>query len=441
MDQGFAPTDGLKAMRKQVPHESPITATRGALRGPKPVTGEDKALAVAQGVRTTANLPFMLMLPALPMAALGWVAGKLKRDRTATVLGGGSRAMMDGMRQTKIENFLHTPATMVDMVADKAAEVGGRAQGWEAPLRARSEAIRGGADKLGAGLNKLIAPVRSLVGSGLEKVNLKQPVKAGLTRIGKLPVGAAVATVAATAGVTAIWLTRSKASKEHVQTVADMRKVFGENSPIVAEATKIYSKDKSRSVIGSALESANEALFVGFEAMPALGGSAFVGMMAGQMGLQSAQQMFVSENPIADAFKGLQMAQRGEIQVPKEQQAFWFQVIIGSTPEAQAKGGSRNRLAAAMGKELAQQGTTLDQFAEILGDKAKFTALATTATEKMDAAKAAKASHQPAAKETHTPTASPSHTQPTMLAAGPAAKVSGIAHQGMLHSQQLASAR
>lgn len=434
MDQGFVPTDALRTARKTATQESPIVATRGALRGPHAANGEDKALAVAQGVRTTANLPFMLMLPALPMAAGGWIAGKLKRNRTEVVMGGGSRALMDGMRQTEMKNALHTPATMLDMVADKAGAVGGRAQGWEAPLRARAESLRSGADKLGETLGKAFAPIRSVVGSGLEKMNLKEPVKKALGYIGKKPVGAGVAAVAATAGITAIWLTRSKAGKEHQQTVAEMRALFGENSPIVAEAGKIYSKEKSRSVIGSALESANELLFVGFEAAPALGGPAFVGMMAGQMGLQSAQQVFVTENAVADAFKGLQMAQRGEVKLPKEQQAFFFQMLIGSMPEAQAKGGSRNRLAAAMGKELALQGTTLDQFAEIVGDKAKFTALAHTATEKMEAAKAAPA-HSPTA---HAGAAKHHAAQPTMLAAGPAAKVSAVAHEGLLSSHQLA---
>lgn len=441
MDQGFAPTDGLKALRKSHAAESPVVASRGALRMPHAVTGEDKAIAVAQGVRTTANLPFMLMLPALPMAGLGWVAGKLKRDRTQTVLGGGSKAMMDGMRQTQMKDFLHTPATMVDMVADKAAAVGGRAEGWVEPLRGRSEALRAGADKIGGGMGKIIAPVRSFVGNALEKANLREPVKNALWRLGRLPVGAAVAAVAATAGVTAIWLTRSKTSREHANTLVEIRSVFGQNSPIAAEATKIYTKEKSRSILSSALESANEALFVGFEAMPGAGGQVFVGMMAGQMGLSSAQQMFVTENPVADAYAGLKKAQSGEIQVPKQQQAFWFQVLIGSVPVVQAKGGVRNHLAAAMGKELALNGTTIEQFAELVNDNDKFTAFTKTVSEKYEAAKAAKASHPAPANDGHIGVVKQADAQPTMLTAAPAAKVTAVAHDGHLQMQGLASSR
>lgn len=436
MDQGFASMTAVKAVPKHLPPQSPVVAARGALRTPHAATGQDKALAVAQGVRTTANMPFMAMMLAIPMSAIGWIAGKAKRNRTQVVMSGGGSALMDGMRQTPLNKSLHTPATMVDMIADKAAEVGGRAQGWEAPLRARSASLRAGADKLGASLSKAFAPIGAFLGSGLEKMNLKEPVTRALRYVGNKPVGAGVAAVAATAGITAIWLTRSKMSREHAATQAEMRATFGENSPIVAEAAKIYSKDKSRSIVGSALECANEVLFVGFEAMPAAGGQVFMGMMAGQMGLSSAQQMFVTENPVADAFAGLKRAQSGEIKVPREQKAFWFQVLVGSTAEAKAKGGSRNHLAAAMGKELASTGTTIEQFAALVNDPVRFTAFTASVSEKYEAAKAAKAS-----PDTHASAAKPAAAQPTMLAAAPAAQVTSVAHKGHVHAQQLASVR
>ena len=161
MDQGFfAPTNAVKAVRTaHLPPQSPVVAARGALRTPHAATGQDKALAVAQGVRTTANMPFMAMMLAMPMSAIGWIAGKARRERTQVVMSGGGSALMDGMRQTPLNKSLHTPATMVDMIANKAAEVGGRAQGWEAPLRARSASLRAGADKLGASLSKAFAPI------------------------------------------------------------------------------------------------------------------------------------------------------------------------------------------------------------------------------------------------------------------------------------------
>lgn len=416
MDQG-AVTGGVKVGRaSQVPFAA---NARGALRKPHLPTAQDKAIAVSDSVRSVFNLPvFAGFIIALPLSAAGWVAKKMGKERGSALLGGVGEAISQGPRMTSNANALHLPADMAQMVAARAESIGGKAAPVAESFSKRSVALHGWADKTGASLSKAFAPIRASVGGALEKVNLREPMKKALSFGGKLPVGAGIMAIASTAGIASILMKRNKAAKEHMETLNDMRAVFGANSPLVAEASKRYSKEQSHRIISSGLECASEASFVVFESVTNAGMGTFAGLMAGQMGLSSAQQMFEVENPAADAFEGLSAVQRG-MQVPAGQQAFWFQTLLGALPAAQAKGGSRNLLAAAAGKELASKGTTLAQFAEIVGDETKLNALLSEAHDKMEAAKAAKTA-APAKDAAH----------PTMHQAAPAAKVSGSVHQG-----------
>lgn len=424
MEQGLSPISGIKTVRGT--HiASPVITARGALRPPHAPTKQDKAIATAEGVRSAFNLPvFGGFIIGLPLSAAGWVAKKMGRDHGHALLSGVGEAVSQGPRMTTNANALHLPADMAKMVADKATLVGGKAMPLAESMTKRSEAWRAGGDKLGATLGKFFAPLRATVGDALGKVNLREPAKKALAFGGRLPVGAGIMAVASTAGIAAILMKRSKASKEHVEALDEMRGLFGASHPIVVEAAKSYTKDQSRGKIATALECANEASFVAFEAVTGANFGTFGMLMAGQMGLSSAQQMFVTENPTANAFAGLKAVEQG-MKVPPEQQAFWFQTLLGALPAAQAKGGSRNLLAAASGKELAAKGTTLTQFAELVGNEAKLNTLLSEVSTKMEAAKAAKAAAPAAA------------SHPALHQAAPAAKVTSVNHQGALQATQL----
>lgn len=422
MDQGFAPTTGLKAARNAHTPTSPVLGARGALYT-KPVTSQDKAIAAAEGVRSAASLPFTLMLPGMGLGLLGGAAGMLKRNRTQAALGGTGKALLDGVRVTKLDKALETPANMLGLIAEKSAEVGGRAEKWVAPLTERSNSLRSGVQGAQASIGKFI-----------EK--LPAPVSKALGKVGKLPVGAGIAAVAATAGISVVLMKRNKLGKEHAATLSDMRSTFGDNHPLVTEASKRYTKEQSRGIVSATLECANEASMVVFESVTSAGMGTFAALMAGSMGLQSAQQMFVVENPTADAFAGLKAAEKGT-EVQMAQKAFWFQTLLGNLPEVQAKGGTRNHLAAAMGKELAEKKTTVADFSALVNDPAKFTAFVSSVSEKFEAAKAAKAAAS-AAKPATAHAATAAHAPATHLAAAPATKVTAVHHDGQLQAHQLA---
>lgn len=421
MDQGLSGMGSVKVAQKaHVPSHSPVQGARGIYYKPQQMTAQDRAISAANTVQNTFSIPlFYGFLMSLPMAAAGWVAKKAGRINAQTWLSGGADALAQQPRTTTIAKGFHLPADMLDRVANKASEVGAR--DIEQTLIARSGRWHANAQVVQSGLGKVVAPIVSVGSSALKAVNLHGPVKKSLTYIGGKPIGAAFAAVAAVGGIAAVWLTRSKQSKEHAQAVADMKAAFGAEHPLVAQSSKIYSKEKTNSMVSSALDSVNQALFVAFEAFPSVGGPAFIGLMAGPMVLQAGQQMFVTENPVADAFVSLKKVAEGSLQAPQQQQAFWISQLIMANPAAQGKKDSR-QASVLMANELLANKASFEEIVATLREPAKFEALAKTVVEKQNAAKAAQPSQSTAA-------------HPVMHGAAPAAKVTGSVHQGQgLHS-------
>lgn len=433
-------------------------AARTAAHAPQAAAKEDAAINAANKVRGIANLPFMAMLPALPAMGVGAVAGKLKAYRTEAIAGGAADAAMNGIRvtpmlakekvlvdgieKTVIRNPLHLPANMFKLAADKMQAIGKREteasvergakwygsklqqSGWEQSLRTKQELWTGRADRLTSKIGETIKPLRSAVSNGLKAMNIHGPVKNALVWIGKRPLGMGIASVAATAGIAAIWLTRSKTNNQGKAALGELTETLGADHPIVHEASKMYSAQKSRSIVNAALQSAGEGVFIAFESSANLDHRAIMPLMMGQFGIGQLNEMLVAESPVLDAFARLNQHEKGEIQAPTAYRAFWISQLVGQMPEAKGNGhgGARNHLVLAIGRDLAERNVPLKEITGLLRDKQQFAALAESVATKMKEAEAAKAA--PAAAE----------AQPHLQAAAPAAKITGAVSHGRVHA-------
>lgn len=397
MDQGFAPT-GLKA---SLPHKAPTPTMRAPVTGAQVAvrtTNQDKALTAASTVRSIFNFPIMwLGLPAMGATMLGFVTGKLGRQRTTAVLSGTGNAILHGPRTTLGSKALELPADMLQTMAAKAKEVGGRAEGMAAPLTTRSDKMRVG-----------VQGAQESIGRFVEK--MPAPLKNVFSYAGSKPVGASLAAVAATAGIAAIWMRRSKAASLKQETLDSMQQALGAEHPLVLKANGVQRKSGPGTVLASTVESGGELINVVFEAVPTLGMGTMMAMGLAQTGLGSATEAFIPENAVADAWVRAQQPNASA-----KEKVFAYSQLIGALPQAEKHGGARNHAAVGMAQILVENNTSFKDVVATLREPAKFEALAKQLVEKQQAAKVA----APAAAE-----------HPVMNAAAPAAKISNVAHQG-----------
>lgn len=381
-NQGFAPTSAVKATLKHAPHSVPHapartpTLAQGGVVGARAINTKDAkrdaAIAKAETVRSIANFPFMLMMPGMVGIGVGKLAGWMKRDRTNVVLEGTGEALMNGVRKTPLNKPLHLAADVVETIGEKAAARGGRAAPWAISLNKRSVALREGADQLATTIGKITAPVTGMAGKGLEAVGMKEGAGKLWGKLGRYPLFAGIATVAAGAGITSIWLTRSKQSAEGKEALASLTAQLGANHAVTQAAAKVYSKQQTQTVVSSVLSSAGEALFVPFEANLNLGGAAAAGLMGAQMGLPSVGQLIVSENAVLDAYAKLQAMEQGKLHAEPGQKAYCLRQLMGAMPQVAEKGGVYNRLNTAMATALVKENASLADVVGLMGDPKKF---------------------------------------------------------------------
>lgn len=400
MEQGLAPNASLKAAARTVhapqaaPLRAPVTGAHVAVR----TANQDKTIAAASTVRSIFNFPILTLgLPAMVATAGAWLTGKLKRQRTTAVLGGVGEAVLHGPRTTLGKEALELPANMLETMAKKATEVGGRAEGMAAPLMARSDKLRASVQGMQAGF-----------GRAVEKMpNVAQKV---LGYVGNKSVGASLAAVAATAGTIVIWSKRTKAAELKQDTLHSIEQALGAGHPLVLSARGIENKSGKATALASVVETGGEYMNVVFEAMPQLGMGTLMAMGLAQSGLGSATEAFIPENAVADAWVRAQQPN-----APAKERIYAYSQLIGALPQAQQHGGARNKASVGMAQLLVEKNASFAEVTAILREPVKFEALAKELVEKQHVD--AKAAPQGTA-------------QPVMHAAAPAAKISNVAHQG-----------
>jgi hypothetical protein len=460
-NQGFAPSTAIRTAQRHVAQDAarvgkPVVsqgaqeagqlAARAGVaasraRSPKE-EALDKNIARADTVRSLANFPIMtVMMPALVASALGGIAGFVRRQRSAVVLGGTGHALMQGTRRTTMNAPFTMAADVVDAFAEKTIEVASkhgeksRVAGWIDPITKKAASLRVSGEGMNAKAGAFFAPVKNAFFGAAEKIGVGAPVGKAAGFVGRLPVFAGIAVVAAGAGMTSIWLNRSKQSAEGKRALNELKADFPAGHPVLAEAQKIVGKQGARTAVSALMNSANEALFVAFEATPHMGmGVGMASMMGAQVALPALGDLMVAENPVLDASVRLKQIDAKEIQVPAGQHVHFIRQMIGAMPQVAAKGGVFNRLGGAMAQKLVADGATYPQVVALLNDPQKFDAMARECSTAMDAAKTSPA---PAANAPVAAAPALAHNDNDHLRHAPKAQIQAMsaANDGTVHAR------
>lgn len=426
---------GLAALSK--PPIAP-TAQRTAARGTHAVPGAasagpisqyDGAIQTANRVSSVTGMAFLPMMAAMPALLLGKGAKMLGRERTAAVLGGVGDAALHGVRRTPLNNPMQLGKDVVGTMADHAEAIGGRAAPMAASLRHTSDRLGVLGERAATAIGKVAQPLLAPLGKGLERVGAAKPLATAWSRVGKFPLFAGVALVAASAGIAATWLNRAKQSEQGKLALQELTALAGADSAVVKQASTLYTKQQSRSMIAATFQSLSASSMVPFEANLIHGGKAMAIMMFGPQVLDSVATLVVPENPTLNAFSVLRAEERGQMKLTPEVRAFQFRQLLGTVPAVQQHGGSRNVLATAIADDMAEKKLTVADYFALVNDTAKFNDYATQVQHRV----------QTKAPATGEVKASPVAEKPApMLATAPVVDKANLAHEGRVaHAERV----